>query len=87
MKLHGKVVGKEIKDYGKGKDATAQEVGFVTVRLDGGHGGKLIFEPGEEEFPGIDLGDKATVSIDFSQQKLDLNRRAASQREGAAKPH
>lgn len=85
MKLHGKVVAKEIKDYGKGKDAEPSEVGIITVKLDG-KAGKLTYEPGDDAFEEIGLRDKCVVNVEFSQQKLDLNNRAA-QRRAAAEAH
>lgn len=82
-KLHGKVIAKQIKDYGKGKDAEPQEVGFITVSLDGDKRGTITYAPGDEEFDEIGLRDKCTINIDFAQQKLNLNDRAASRRAGA----
>lgn len=73
MKLVGKVVGKELKDVGKGKDADAQEVIVVTVKLNNADGirGKLYFVPGERHAD-FDLGDVVHIDMDVRQGKLNL---------------
>lgn len=82
MKLSGKIVAKELKEFGKGKDAESQEVGVVTVKLDGAFRGKLTYQPGDD-FGEIELGDRAEIQITFAQQKLDLNKRASTRRQSA----
>lgn len=87
IRVSGKVVRKELKDYGKGRDAEANEIGSITLKLDGAIKGTMTIAPPDEDFEGIDLGDKASFNLEFTQQKLDLNSRAASRREAAASKH
>jgi len=73
IELVGKVISKELKDFGKGKDAEAREVVVVTIKLDSNEGirGRLSFAPGERAAD-FDLGDAIRCSVVQSQGKLEL---------------
>jgi hypothetical protein len=88
MKFAGKIVGREIKDFGKGKDADAKEVHFATVKVPGRSGlpaGRFSFALTDEEVDDhqFQIGRTVSGEIDESQQQLDLNGRAQSRREKA----
>jgi hypothetical protein len=76
LELVGKIVRKEIKDVGKGKDADAHEVLVVTAKLDNEDGirGSLYFVPGDRAAD-FDLGDPITVTVEQRQGKLQLDGR------------
>ncbi len=76
MKLVGKIIRKELKDFGKGKDAEAREELVVTAKLDSESGvrGSLAFAPGDNA-DDYDLGDAVTVTVEQRQQKLPLGTR------------
>ncbi len=85
MKVAGTVTAREIKDYGKGKDAEPKLVHFATVRVDGRSGlpsGRFTFALTDEEVANrdYDLGEQATLTVEQPQQRLDLNQRAAARR-------
>lgn len=91
-KLAGRVVSREIKDYGKGKDAESKEVHFATVRVDGRAGlpsGKYSFAMTNEEVEGNEygLGETCTIDVAQPQTRLNLNERSAARRESASKAH
>ncbi|HKQ57978.1 MAG TPA: hypothetical protein VJY35_08925 [Candidatus Eisenbacteria bacterium] len=75
MELAGKVIRKEIKDFGKGKGAEAREVEYVTVKLSGvkGERGLLVFAPGEDSDE-YELSDPVHVVVEQRQVKLELKR-------------
>lgn len=86
MKMAGRVIAREVKDFGKGKDAEAKEVHFATLRIDGRDGlpsGKYTFAMTDEEVENheYDLGRIVTGSLAPSQEQLDLNGRARARRE------
>ena len=93
MKQAGKVTGREIKDYGKGKDAEAKEVHFVKVRVDGRLGlpsGTYTFAMTEEEVANgeYEIGQVVSVDVSESQGRINLNNRAKDRRDAAtAKAH
>ena len=76
MKLYGKVVGNEIVDMGKGKDAAPMEELRVTIKLDPKHGGsfrgRMQFNVPLEEAAEWPLGDVFENALNRVQQKLDL---------------
>ncbi len=76
MKLFGKIVGNEIVDFGKGKDAVAQEELKVTIKLDpkfgGTHRGKLSFTVPLDEQGDYPLGQVYETKLEQVQGKLDL---------------
>jgi hypothetical protein len=78
LELVGRIIKKEIKDVGKGKDAEAHEVLVVTAKLDNADGirGSLYFVPGEHA-DSFDLGDPVTVTIEQRQGKLPLRAQTA----------
>jgi hypothetical protein len=69
------VIKLELKDFGKGKDAEADECTYVTAKFDGsGRRGIVSFEQLEgEEY---DLGDSLNLTVEMRQQKLGLKGRA-----------
>lgn len=91
MKLSGKVVGKKIKQYGKGNGAESMEVGELTVKFTGDIKGHMVIEPPDDEFDRRDLGDTTSFDVPFHQEKLDLNgrnsKRARDQKPAAANAH
>ena len=90
MKLHGKVIGKRLKEYGKGNGAESSEAGELTIKLTGDIKGRLVIEPPEEEFAEVDIGDVTSFDVPFAQRKLNLNNRAKDRRDresASAKAH
>lgn len=76
MRLFGKIVGNEIVDFGKGKDAVPIEELRVTIKLDpkfgGSYRGKVSFNVPLDESVNYPLGDIHQVEIERHQQRLDL---------------
>ena len=91
MKLAGKINCRELKDYGKGKDAEAREVVVVSVRLDGRVGlpsGRLEFALTDEEIASgeFELGESVVVDLGQPQQKMKLGK-GKGRRESAPASH